>query len=265
MASRASISLSLRYKVLERDKRTCQYCGRRSPEVVLELDHRIPVSKGGTNDESNLVTACRECNRGKSDSVHQSLEDYQVRKIVEVNAVDAGRDIHHMQGLASGIVKYLLQDGRGELILFQYDYEFHEAIRNFADLWLAAFLDYPSEEPANKLMNFANASGLLAFLPDKKPSTFQRFLTTRIVGLQFSAHGYWAGEGDDEERLDIIVTVVHSRDEGEDCFGLRFEHEDTDHARTVSRLGTLIEELQSMYVCHSHSWDGPSPFREWQP
>jgi len=64
--ARKEISSGLRFKVLSRDSFTCQYCGRSAPEVVLHVDHVIPVSKGGTNDIRNLVTACEACNLGKS-------------------------------------------------------------------------------------------------------------------------------------------------------------------------------------------------------
>lgn len=33
---------------------------------MLEIDHIHPVSKGGDNEESNLITSCYDCNRGKS-------------------------------------------------------------------------------------------------------------------------------------------------------------------------------------------------------
>lgn len=56
-----------RFKILLRDNFTCQYCGRSSPEVVLEIDHVIPRAKGGTEGYDNLVTACRDCNKGKAD------------------------------------------------------------------------------------------------------------------------------------------------------------------------------------------------------
>lgn len=58
-----------RYDILERDKFTCQYCGRKAPDVILVVDHIIPVSKGGLNDVSNLATACSECNSQKSNKL----------------------------------------------------------------------------------------------------------------------------------------------------------------------------------------------------
>jgi hypothetical protein len=65
MAERKPISKKLRFEVFKRDKFTCQYCGRMSPDVILEVDHIKPVSDGGKNELINLVTSCRDCNRGK--------------------------------------------------------------------------------------------------------------------------------------------------------------------------------------------------------
>ena len=65
MGNRKPIPKSTRFEVFKRDSFTCQYCGRSAPEVILEVDHIEPVAKGGTNDAINLVTACRDCNRGK--------------------------------------------------------------------------------------------------------------------------------------------------------------------------------------------------------
>lgn len=61
-----SVPPALRYKVLERDRFTCRYCGRKAPEVVLEIDHGVSWATGGETNIENLVTACRDCNRGKS-------------------------------------------------------------------------------------------------------------------------------------------------------------------------------------------------------
>jgi hypothetical protein len=55
----------LRFEVFKRDNFTCRYCGRKSPEVILQADHVIPVAEGGGNEIENLVTSCFECNSGK--------------------------------------------------------------------------------------------------------------------------------------------------------------------------------------------------------
>lgn len=62
-------SLRLRWKVLLRDRFTCQGCGR-SPAtgfvIELQVDHFKPWSKGGETELSNLRTLCGDCNLGKS-------------------------------------------------------------------------------------------------------------------------------------------------------------------------------------------------------
>lgn len=67
MVKRKSLSKKLRFEIFKRDSFTCQYCGKKSPNVILEVDHIEPVSKGGKNDILNLVTSCFDCNRGKTD------------------------------------------------------------------------------------------------------------------------------------------------------------------------------------------------------
>jgi len=57
---------SIRFDVFKRDAFTCRYCGKRSPEAILEVDHVLPVAAGGADDMENLVTSCFECNRGKA-------------------------------------------------------------------------------------------------------------------------------------------------------------------------------------------------------
>lgn len=69
---RKPVSKRLRFETFKRDSFTCQYCGRKSPDVILEADHIEPVAAGGGNDILNLITSCTDCNRGKSD---KSLDD----------------------------------------------------------------------------------------------------------------------------------------------------------------------------------------------
>ena len=62
-----SLSVRIRFEVFKRDDFTCQYCGKKSPEVVLEADHIVPKAEGGSDDIINLRTSCWACNSGKSD------------------------------------------------------------------------------------------------------------------------------------------------------------------------------------------------------
>ena len=63
---RQPIPNRLRHAVFQRDQYRCRECGASKEDgVTLEIDHIIPVAKGGTNDISNLQTLCKACNRGK--------------------------------------------------------------------------------------------------------------------------------------------------------------------------------------------------------
>lgn len=66
MLKRESISKRLRFEVFKRDSFTCQYCGKKAPDVVLHIDHIDPVSNGGRSEILNLITSCYSCNLGKS-------------------------------------------------------------------------------------------------------------------------------------------------------------------------------------------------------
>jgi len=65
-----NVSMRTRHKILERDGFKCLDCGATPASgALLEIDHIIPISKGGSNDQSNLRTLCSNCNRGKSDRI----------------------------------------------------------------------------------------------------------------------------------------------------------------------------------------------------
>jgi hypothetical protein len=74
----------LRFAILQRDAHRCFYCGRAAPEVKLTVDHVVPVVLGGTDDPKNLVTACIDCNSGKTSVQPDSAK-------VEAVAADAVR------------------------------------------------------------------------------------------------------------------------------------------------------------------------------
>lgn len=53
-----------RHEVFNRDRYTCQYCGKET--AALTLDHVVPRQRGGLHTWENLVSACIPCNRRKA-------------------------------------------------------------------------------------------------------------------------------------------------------------------------------------------------------
>ena len=51
-----------RQSIFDRDKCTCQYCGKHLPRAQLTIDHVVPQSRGGGDTWENLVLACLHCN-----------------------------------------------------------------------------------------------------------------------------------------------------------------------------------------------------------
>ena len=60
-----------------RDDYQCQYCGRTAnelkPRESLTRDHLIPMSRGGTNEWTNVVTACSSCNTRKANRMPNEI------------------------------------------------------------------------------------------------------------------------------------------------------------------------------------------------
>lgn len=65
---RSLMTAQLRNSIKERDRHTCMQCDisvAAEPHLLLEVDHIIPVSKGGLSTPDNLQTLCWRCNRTK--------------------------------------------------------------------------------------------------------------------------------------------------------------------------------------------------------
>lgn len=61
-------------RVIARDNATCQYCGSTKPP--MQCDHVVAFTRGGTNEDTNLVAACSDCNRSKSNN---PIENWEAR------------------------------------------------------------------------------------------------------------------------------------------------------------------------------------------
>lgn len=93
-----AVSKRLRYEILRRDDNTCRYCGGKAPDVVLTVDHVIPVALGGSDDPTNLVAACKDCNAGKT----SSSPDAPLVADIAQKAVQWGAAIEHWNAIQSG-------------------------------------------------------------------------------------------------------------------------------------------------------------------
>lgn len=70
-----SISNTQKFTIFKLDSFTCQYCGKKRPDVTLEVDHIVPVSKGGLSKIVNMVTSCKACNSSKNNSILETYPD----------------------------------------------------------------------------------------------------------------------------------------------------------------------------------------------
>jgi hypothetical protein len=70
--------------VASRAGHRCEYC--HAPEAVFnfpfEVEHIVPIARGGTSNEANLAMACRSCNLRKA--IHLSGEDLRSGEMVRL-------------------------------------------------------------------------------------------------------------------------------------------------------------------------------------
>lgn len=79
---------SLRYKILRRDNFKCVFCGwGREEGMRLEVDHIIPVCRGGKNNLNNLRTLCKMCNVGRNGSDYKTPLQLTNREIEFLNTI----------------------------------------------------------------------------------------------------------------------------------------------------------------------------------
>jgi 5-methylcytosine-specific restriction endonuclease McrA len=93
-----------RLAIYLRDGLACSYCDATVEETArLTLDHIVPHSKGGSNDATNLVTCCLECNstrgaRPLSLFVCRSVRETVIRRAQEVLDVNMARKLIAKRG-----------------------------------------------------------------------------------------------------------------------------------------------------------------------
>lgn len=68
-----------RNNVFERDKNTCQYCGKHFDRKDLNIDHVVPRQRGGRTTWTNVVCSCVPCNRRKGSRTPEEARMYLIR------------------------------------------------------------------------------------------------------------------------------------------------------------------------------------------
>jgi hypothetical protein len=147
MQKRKSITKKTRFEVFKRDSFTCQYCGAKAPDAILEIDHLNPVKHGGDNDLLNLITSCFVCNRGKSD---RKLSDNSVveKQRIQIEELNIRRQQLEM-----------ILEWRDEL---QKDRNFE--LNKIHDYWREKFKPYDIVNPEEWFASFVKKYNLIEIL-----------------------------------------------------------------------------------------------------
>lgn len=101
---REKIDFDLRKTVLQQEDLTCLYCGHSSwdPLNEFQIDHFIPVTRGGTNEITNLFPSCQSCNGKKS---NKNPFDYIMFKYLRENIITQ-KSLGLLKGMASNSLRF---------------------------------------------------------------------------------------------------------------------------------------------------------------
>ncbi|MEA2323832.1 MAG: endonuclease [Solirubrobacteraceae bacterium] len=87
-------------EIWERDGERCLWCGAASWARDRTVEHLLPRSRGGSDDQANLLPACRACNRARrsQSAVAYARECARAGKRVQVDLLLRGLDRLAAQG-----------------------------------------------------------------------------------------------------------------------------------------------------------------------
>lgn len=92
-----------------RDRYRCQYCGRTAAELKpresLTRDHLIPLSRGGTNEWTNVVAACSPCNTRKGNRMPEEIGMHPMTHPVEPHFVHLSWAVRRLTPIQSKYIR----------------------------------------------------------------------------------------------------------------------------------------------------------------
>ena len=162
ITKRRSTGKRLRFEVFKRDSFACQYCGAQPPDVVLVVDHIIPVAAGGDSDMMNLITACEPCNQGKSD---KPLGVRQVRPDADLMFLEAQQEIAETK-------RYIAAIEERQAVQIR-------LIETLQQVWVeVSGLDWhPSEQLTRKLLSASDAATVEAAFVNVAPKVASGYVS----------------------------------------------------------------------------------------
>jgi 5-methylcytosine-specific restriction endonuclease McrA len=93
-----------------RDRYRCQFCGRSivelKPRESLTRDHLVPLSRGGTNDWTNVVTACSPCNTRKGNKLPAEIGMHPLSHPVEPHFVHLSWAVRRLTPIQAKYIRY---------------------------------------------------------------------------------------------------------------------------------------------------------------
>lgn len=169
---RKPLSKKTRFEVFKRDSFTCQYCGSKAPDVILEVDHIVPVAEGGTNDILNLITSCRNCNRGKgartlSDKTAVERQRKQLDDLNEIREqtemlIEWKQELRSVEETQIAAIDSLINDLRGESMTERGHRDIRLLIRKFGfqEVYTATEIAMMNQRYRNTEFAFSKIGGI---------------------------------------------------------------------------------------------------------
>jgi len=92
-----------------RDDYRCQFCGRTQhelrPRECLTRDHLVPLSRGGTNAWTNVLTACSSCNTRKGNLLPEEAHMHPLRPPFEPHFVHLAWAVRRLTSIQSKYIR----------------------------------------------------------------------------------------------------------------------------------------------------------------
>jgi hypothetical protein len=270
--ARQPVKKSIRFEVFKRDSFTCQYCGQKAPDVVLEIDHITPVADGGDNAILNLLTACRACNAGKSDKAlsdsaavqkaRAQAEDLEERRqqlemianwhlsLVDIESqASAQLERLWLEAVQAETGTYLLEHARDEIRRWSKRYGYErvcQAIVKAANSLLSAGIEQDQEERSAAFWSIPKICGVMR-AEDNDPGVGRLFY---IRGILRNRCAYL------NERA-CIALLKEARDVGIDP---EWMVEFAKHVSSWSAFrDTVNEHIRERYNENEEATDGSHP------